>query len=72
MLNFTGFIRGNFSDGLINCFQFSNDTYYYAVIRFAQYDSNLATFLWSFFFGMLGNTLTIKNVFDTIIADIDS
>lgn len=70
IFNFTGLLAANFSEALVQCYYFSNETYYYAVIRYAYFDSNLATFLYGFLFGMLGNTLVIKNVFDSIIADI--
>jgi hypothetical protein len=45
LLNFTGALSQNFSLSLINCYYFSNETYFYAVIRYAQYDNNFPLFI---------------------------
>jgi hypothetical protein len=70
LLNFSGLIAKNFSQGITNCMTFVNGTYFYAIVRFAYFDNNLSSFLWGFLYGFLGNTLVIKNVFDTILKDI--
>lgn len=51
------------SEGLPNCYLFLNQTYYFSAISFAYFD-NATVFFESWLFGMMGNTLRIKNIFD--------
>lgn len=36
VMNFTRTLASNFSDGVVNCYEFSNSTYYFFIVRFAQ------------------------------------
>lgn len=71
VFNFTGLLAANFSLGLVNCYQFTNQTYVYAVQRYALFDKNVTKLVNSFVFGIMANILTIKNIFIAINKDID-
>jgi len=62
IFNVTGLLSRN-SQILPNCYIFANQTYYFVAISYAHFN-NMTVFLESFLFGMLGNTMTIKNIFN--------
>ena len=35
VMNFTKALASNFSDGLVNCYEFSNNSYFFFIVRFA-------------------------------------
>jgi hypothetical protein len=62
LFNITGLLSRN-AQALPNCYLFANQSYYFIAISYAYFD-NMTVFLESFVFGMLGNTMKIKNIFD--------
>lgn len=63
IFNVTGLLSRN-AQTLSNCYLFANQTYYFAAVSYAYFGSNITVFLESFLFGMLGNTMTVKNIFN--------
>ena len=45
VLNFTKTVASNFSAGVVNCYEFSNSTYYFFIVRFAQKFNNDVAYL---------------------------
>ena len=73
VMNFTKALASNFSDGVVNCYEFSNNTYYFFIVRFAQqFNNDIAYFLTSFLFNLLGKALTIRNILDNVVAEISN
>jgi hypothetical protein len=67
VMNFTRTLASNFSDGVVNCYEFSNSTYYFFIVRFAQqFNNDIAALLTSFLFNLLGKALTVKNILDNV------
>ena len=73
VMNFTKALATNFSDGVVNCYEFSNNTYYFFIVRFAQkFNNDIGYFLNSFLFNLLGKALTIRNILDNVVAEISN
>jgi hypothetical protein len=73
VMNFTKTVASNFSSAIVNCYEFTNKTYYFLIVRFAsQFDNDIAYLLNSFLFNLLGKALTIKNIFDNIMTEIEN
>ena len=66
-LNFTATAASNFSQAIVNCYEFTNETYMFLIVRFArQFDNDIFILLQSFLFHVMGKALQVKDVFDTI------
>ncbi len=69
-MNLTKAIAGNFSNTIVNCEKMGENIYYYSVTRFALFNNNIADFLLSFLFNLMGRSLQFKSIFDAIQNDI--
>jgi hypothetical protein len=70
IMNFTKAVAGNFSNTIVNCEIMLENIYKYSVDRFAKFNNNLADFLLSFLFNLMGRSLQFKSIFDAINDDI--
>jgi hypothetical protein len=73
VMNFTKALASNFSDGVVNCYEFANNTYFFFIVRFAQkFNNDIGYFLNSFLFNLLGKALTIRNILDNVVEEINN
>ena len=69
-MNFTKAVAGNFSNSIVYCEIMAENMYKYSVDRFAKFNNNLADFMLSFLFNLMGRSLQFKSIFDAINDDI--
>lgn len=69
-MNITKAIAGNMSSSLVECEAMGENAYTFAVQKFAQFNNNIADFLLSFLFNIMGSALKFKSIFDEIQDDI--
>jgi len=71
LLNLTATAASNFSQAVVNCYEFANETYMFMIVRFAsQFDNDIFLLLNSFLFHVMGKALQVKDVFDEIEKSI--
>lgn len=70
IMNITKAIAGNFSNTIVNCEKMGENIYNYGKDRFAKFNNNIADFLLSFLFNLMGRSLQFKSIFDAIDDNI--
>ena len=70
--NFTRAIAGNFSSSIVQCEIFGVNWWEYNVEKFAEFDNNVGTFILSFLFNLMGNSLSFKSIFNEIQDDMSN
>lgn len=68
LLNLSAMISGNFSDAVLNCFEFGYSTYIYELATSKSF-GNFGNWALAFLFNQMGNALAFKSIFDDITTD---
>jgi hypothetical protein len=56
----------------LNCWRAGNQTYFATVIGYAYFNSDVTSLITAFVFNLMGNVLTMKNIFDKIVENLNT